>query len=122
MIFDPGSYESTVFEALLDARREHGGGKLAIEDADNQKLTYDRLVLASLVLGGRLTKGTRKGETVGVLLPNVAGLAVTFFALNGFGRVPALLNFTAGQRNIVSAAKTVLLHTVVTSRRFVDAA
>lgn len=122
MSFDPASCETTVFEALLDARRKHGGNKLVVEDADKQALTYDRLVLASLILGSKLTKGTQRGETIGVLLPNVAGLAVTFFALNGFGRVPALLNFTAGQRNIVSAVKTALLHTVVTSRRFVDAA
>ena len=105
-----------------DARQRHGGSKLAIEDADKQKLDYNRLLLGSLVLGGRLTAGTQKGETIGVLLPNVAWLAVTFFALNAFGRVPALLNFTAGLRNIVSAAKTTLLHTVVTARRFVDAA
>jgi acyl-[acyl-carrier-protein]-phospholipid O-acyltransferase/long-chain-fatty-acid--[acyl-carrier-protein] ligase len=122
MMFDPKSCDTTVFEALLDARQRHGGSKLAIEDADKQKLDYNRLLLGSLVLGGRLTAGTQKGETIGVLLPNVAGLAVTFFALNAFGRVPALLNFTAGLRNIVSAAKTTLLHTVVTARRFVDAA
>lgn len=122
MKFDPKSCETTVFEALLDARRIHGSQKVIVEDADRQALTYDRLVLGSLVLGSRLVAGTSRGESVGVLLPNVSGLVVTFFALNAFGRVPALLNFTAGQRNIVSAAKTALLHTVVTSRRFVDAA
>lgn len=122
MKFDPKSCECTVFEALLDARERFGGSKVAIEDADKQKLDYNKLLLGSLVLGGRLTAGTRRGETIGVLLPNVAGLAVTFFALNAYGRVPALLNFTAGLRNIMSASKTTLLHTVVTARRFVDAA
>lgn len=122
MPLDPRSYDTTVFEALLDARRRHGGSKLAVEDSEGQKLDYDRLVLGSLVLGGKLINGTRPGETVGVLLPNVAGLPVAILALNAFGRVPALLNFTAGQRNIVSAAKTALLHTVVTARRFVEAA
>ena len=122
MKFDPKSRDLTVFEALLDARDQFGSGKVVIEDADKQVLDYNKLVLGSLVLGGRLTAGTGQGETVGVLLPNVAGLAVTFFALNAYGRVPALLNFTAGLRNIVSAAKTTMLHTVVTARRFVDAA
>ncbi len=122
MTFDPQNCATTVFEALLDAGAQHGRSKVVVEDADKQLLTYDRLVLGSLVLGGKLTSGTRRGETIGVLLPNVAGMAVTFFALNAFGRVPALLNFTAGQRNIVSAAKTAVLHTVVTARRFVDAA
>ena len=95
MMIDPKSCDTTVFEALLDARERFGGSKVAIEDADKQKLDYNRLLLGSLVLGGRLTAGTRRGETIGVLLPNVAGLAVTFFALNAYGRVPALLNFTA---------------------------
>ncbi len=112
----------TLFEALLDARRRFGGKRIAIEDAERTKLSYDRLVIGSLVLGSRLTAGTRPMETVGVLLPNVAGLAVTLFALNAFGRVAALLNFTAGARNITSAVKTGIIETVVTSRRFVDAA
>lgn len=122
MSFDPKSCETTVFEALLDARSEHGGARTAVEDSEKQSLTYDRLIVGSLVLGAKLTEGTRTGETIGVLLPNVAGMAVTFFALNAFGRVPALLNFTAGQRNIVSAAKTAVLHRIVTARRFVEAA
>jgi len=122
MAFDPNSCRTTVFEALLDARALHGGGKVVVEDSEKQTLTYDRLVVGSLVLGSKLAAGTRTGETIGELLPNVAGMAVTFFALNAFGRVPALLNFTAGQRNIVSAAKTAVLHRVVTSRRFVEAA
>lgn len=122
MSFDPHSSATTVFEALLAARAEHGGDKIVVEDSEKQTLTYDRLILGSLVLGSKLSAGTRRSETVGVLLPNVAGMAVTFFALNAFGRVPALLNFTAGQRNVVSAAKTAVLHTVVTSRRFVEAA
>ncbi|KUO55349.1 MAG: hypothetical protein APF80_05095 [Alphaproteobacteria bacterium BRH_c36] len=122
MTFDSRTCQTTVFEALLEARSRHGGSKLAVEDADRQRLTYDRLILGSLVLGSKLTAGTGRGETVGVLLPNVAGMAVTFFALNAFGRVPAILNFTAGQRNVVSAAKTALLHTVVTARRFIEAA
>ncbi|MEQ8825505.1 MAG: AMP-binding protein [Filomicrobium sp.] len=122
MEFDPKSCETTVFDALLDARRRHGGQKVIVEDSEKQALTYDRLVLGSLVLGSKVVAGTTHGETVGVLLPNVSGLVVTFFALHAFGRVPAMLNFSAGQRNIVSSAKTALLHTVVTSRRFVDAA
>ncbi|MDX2289839.1 MAG: AMP-binding protein [Hyphomicrobiaceae bacterium] len=113
---------TTLFEALLDARRRFGGKRIALEDAERTRLTYDRLVVGSLVLGARLVVGTRPMETVGVMLPNVAGLPVTVFALNAFGRVAALLNFTAGARNITSAVKTGLVATVITSRRFVDAA
>ncbi len=113
--------EITLFEALLKARAKHGGSKVIVEDSERQSLTYDRLILGSLVLGAELTRRTKTGEAIGVLLPNVTGLVVTILALNAHARVPALLNFTAGPRNISSAVKTALVKTVVTSRRFVEA-
>jgi acyl-[acyl-carrier-protein]-phospholipid O-acyltransferase/long-chain-fatty-acid--[acyl-carrier-protein] ligase len=57
-----------------------------------------------------------------VLLPNVNGAVVTLFGLSAFGRVPAMLNFTAGAKNLKSAARTAALKLLVTSRRFVDTA
>lgn len=119
--FDPISARTTLFAALLDAKRRHGAAKVVLEDAERQTLTYGRLVLGSLVLGGKLAGLTRPGQAVGVLLPNVNGLAVTVFGLNAFGRVAAMLNFTAGARNLISAVKTGLVETVVTSRRFIRA-
>ena len=60
---------------------------------------------AALVLGRKLAGLTRAREHVGVLLPNVQGLAVTLFGLNAFGRVPAFLNFTAGLKNLKAACE-----------------
>jgi acyl-[acyl-carrier-protein]-phospholipid O-acyltransferase/long-chain-fatty-acid--[acyl-carrier-protein] ligase len=57
-----------------------------------------------------------------VLLPSAQGTIVTLFGLNAYGRVPAMLNFTAGLRNLKAACETAGLGTVVTSRRFVEAA
>lgn len=114
--------DTTLFSALLEARRQHGGKTIAVEDADGQKLSYDRLVLACLVLGDQLCRGSRRGETIGLLLPNVGGLVIALLGLNAFGRVAALLNFTAGSRNLHSAIDTALIRTVVTSRRFVKVA
>ncbi len=39
------------------------------------------------------------------MLPTGAGAVITFFAVNAYGRVPAMLNFTAGSRNIKAALK-----------------
>ncbi len=63
---------------------------------------------------------TKPRENVGVLLPNVQGLAVALFGLNAFGRVPALLNFTAGTKNLKAACEVARIDTIVTSRRFVE--
>jgi len=120
--FDPEDSRKTLFAALLAAAAQHGGRQHAIEDAERQPMSYRSLVLASLVLGGKLAGRTRRGENVGVMLPNVLALPVTLFGLNAFGRVAALLNFTAGVPNLCSALKTAVVRTIVTSRRFIETA
>ncbi|HMA13810.1 MAG TPA: AMP-binding protein, partial [Kiloniellaceae bacterium] len=112
----------TLFQALLESRAIHGAKKAALEDIERKPLGYGRLVTGALVLGRRMTKDTRRGEVVGLMLPNAAGAAVSFFALSAYGRVPAMLNFTAGSANLISACDAAEIATVYTSRRFVEQA
>lgn len=122
MIFDTSDIDRTLFAALCDARSLHGGKTMVVEDVKREPLTYDRLILAAELLGRRLAKGTVEGEAVGLLLPNVTGVAVAFFALQSQGRVPAMLNFTVGLANMRSACSTAQIRTIVTARAFVDQA
>ena len=55
-----------------------------------------------------------------MLLPSSSGGVVTFFALHAFGRIPAMLNFTAGLRNLRAAVKLAGVKRVLTSHRFVE--
>jgi acyl-[acyl-carrier-protein]-phospholipid O-acyltransferase/long-chain-fatty-acid--[acyl-carrier-protein] ligase len=110
----------SLFGALLAARAAHGGNRLILADPGTPPLSYDRLVAASLVLGRRLAHATAKGEIVGLLLPNSVGAAAAFFALTANGRVPAMLNYSAGADAVLSASRTASLKVVVTSRRFVE--
>ena len=110
----------TLWSALLDAMSQHGKTKIIIEDPERMPLTYGRLVLGALVLGAKLRDMTNTAERVGVFLPNVQGIAVTVFGLTAFGRVPAMLNFTAGVKNLRAACEVGGIRTIVTSRRFVD--
>lgn len=118
----PYSIDQSLFAALLAAAGKHGKSKPVLEDAERQPLTYGRLILGSLVLGAKLAQETQRTETVGVLLPNVNAMPVTLFGLNAFGRIAALLNFTAGPKNLASAVRTAVVSTVVSSRRFVEQA
>lgn len=120
--FDPSPAGATLFAALLAARNRHGADKDILEDVERKPLTYRRLVLGAWIIGDKLADQTRKGEAVGVLLPNVNGLMLTLFGLNAFGRVAALLNFTAGTRNLKAAIETAEIRMLVTSRRFVGTA
>lgn len=120
--FDPEASRMTLFSALLRSAARNGADRAAVEDVERNPLTYRRLVQGSMVLGRKLAAITRRGENVGVMLPNVTALPLTLFALNAFGRVVAMLNFTAGVRNLKSAVKAAAVRTVITSRKFIETA
>lgn len=116
---DPAFWNRSLFQALLDASRTYGPDTPAVEDQDRQPLSRKRLILAAAVLGRKLAAVTDPGEAVGVLLPNVNGAAVTFFALQAYGRVPAMLNFSTGLKNLEAACIAAGIRTIVTSGLFI---
>jgi acyl-[acyl-carrier-protein]-phospholipid O-acyltransferase/long-chain-fatty-acid--[acyl-carrier-protein] ligase len=118
--FDLPRAQKPLFHALLEARGTHGGKRIAIVDGDERRLSYDEIVRASLALGSALRKGTRPGEAVGIMLPSGAGAIVAFFALSAYGRVPAMLNFTAGAAAIRAAMHMARVGRIVTARRFIE--
>ncbi|MBV9063616.1 MAG: AMP-binding protein, partial [Alphaproteobacteria bacterium] len=120
--FDITRAEKSIFDALIGARAQYGGKRVAIVDGDERVFSYDDLVRMSLALGHALKKGTRPGEAVGVMLPTSAGAVLTFFAIGAFGRVPAMLNFTAGAAGLKSALRIAKARRVLTARRFVEIA
>ena len=120
--FDPATARRTVFQALVEARREHGGGTMALVDGDERSFTYDQIILASFALGSALKKGTLAGECVCVMLPTGAAAALSFFALSAFGRIPTMLNFTSGLAGLRSALCTAKVKRVITARRLVEVA
>ena len=119
-VFQPGDARKPVFHALLEARDTFGGSKPALVDGDGRVLTYDEIIRAAFVLGDALKKGTRAGENVGLLLPTGAGAVIAFFALSAYGRVPTMLNFTAGEAGLKSALKTAQVKHVITAHRFIE--
>lgn len=120
--FDARGARITLFHALLQAVKRHGKERIALEDPQRQPISYGRLVLGALVLGRKLSGLTAPGDRVGLMLPNVQGMAVALLGLSAYGRVPALLNFTSGVKNLKAAAKLADLALIVTSRRFVEQA
>jgi acyl-[acyl-carrier-protein]-phospholipid O-acyltransferase / long-chain-fatty-acid--[acyl-carrier-protein] ligase len=120
--FEPNDGERSVFDALLEAKSRYGGGKPILEDQERNPLSYTDLIRAAFALSRKLAAITEKGERVGVMLPASAGVVVTFFALHAVGRTPAMLNFTAGLRNLRAACELAGIKRVLTSRRFIEQA
>jgi acyl-[acyl-carrier-protein]-phospholipid O-acyltransferase/long-chain-fatty-acid--[acyl-carrier-protein] ligase len=118
--FDARDGQKALFDALIDARDKYGAKKPILEDQDRNPLTYTDLIRASFALGRKIAAITQPGEHVGVLLPSGAGSVVTFFALHAFGRVPTMLNFTAGLRNIKAACRLARVKRVLTAHKFIE--
>ncbi|MEQ1714811.1 MAG: acyl-[ACP]--phospholipid O-acyltransferase [Hyphomicrobium sp.] len=112
--------DMTLFEALVLAKETRDTGRPAIEDPLGSALSYKKLITGAQVLGAKIAPLAPVGASVGVLLPNSAGVAVTFFALQTIGRVAAMLNFTAGPANVAAACKAAKIEVVLTSRVFVE--
>ncbi len=113
---------TTLWQTLCRAARRYGRGRLMLTDAMGKSATYGQLLTRSLILGGVLAKQSQPGARVGLLLPSSIAATTTFFALQAIGRIPALLNFTAGSGPVRSACRTARLQTVYTSRLFVKKA
>ncbi|MGI9410401.1 MAG: acyl-[ACP]--phospholipid O-acyltransferase, partial [Hyphomicrobiaceae bacterium] len=112
--------DRTLFEAVVDARHTYDTGKAIVADPLRTELGYSKLITGAQVLGRKLAPLSSVGDNVGVLLPNTAAVAVTFFALQSTGRVPAMLNFTAGSGNLLAACEAAEVKLVLTSRAFVE--
>jgi len=118
--FDLPRAQKPLFHALIEARDRFGHKRTAIVDGDERQLSYEEIVRASLALGSALRKGTRAGEAVGIMLPSGAAAVIAFFAVSAYGRVPAMLNFTAGASAIRAAMHMAKVKRIVTARRFVE--
>ncbi|HVY58066.1 MAG TPA: acyl-[ACP]--phospholipid O-acyltransferase [Xanthobacteraceae bacterium] len=122
LVFRTTSTDRTIVEALIEAAAAHGRKRLAIEDPVSGALSYKRVLLGTAILGRKLMPLAKPGEAVGVMLPNANGAAVAVFALMSAGRIPAMINFSAGVANIRAACRAARLSIIVTSHTFVEKA
>ena len=112
----------TLYGALCDAIEQHGRARRVVEDIKQVEYSYGDLLKASLALGRLAGRLTRAGERVGLLLPNMMPTLALFLGLLATRRVPAMLNYTAGVDGMQAACDAAEIHTIITSRAFVEQA
>ncbi|TIT74869.1 MAG: hypothetical protein E5W45_09475, partial [Mesorhizobium sp.] len=96
--------------------------ELAVQDPVTGSLSYGKLLTAAAVLGEKFEHLYASQQTIGIMLPNANGACATLLGVMSAGKVPAMINFTAGAANILSACKAAEVRTVLTSRAFVEQA
>ena len=109
----------TVVDRVIRTAKERELKSLALEDPISGSLSYGKLLTGTSVLGRALLKRLPDETNVGVMLPNANGTVVTTLALMSAGLVPAMINFTAGSKNVLSACEATCVRKILTSRAFV---
>lgn len=112
--------KTTLFEALLDAKTRYGSSSACIKDVSFVEDNYRGLIKKILGVSRIIEKLSSDGERIGLLLPNATITAAAIFGCSLRGRVPAMLNYTAGAKGISSALKGAEIKTIVTSRQFLE--
>jgi acyl-[acyl-carrier-protein]-phospholipid O-acyltransferase/long-chain-fatty-acid--[acyl-carrier-protein] ligase len=122
MMLTSSAYQKPLFYSLLEASEIYGSWHIIAEDIRREPIRYSKLLTGAFVLGNEVARVSTIGENIGILLPNTIAVAVLFFGLQAYGRVPAMLNFSSGAKNILAACKIAKVSQVYTSREFIEKA
>lgn len=119
--------KETLFQRLLRVKDLYGKKAPIMLDKDQlldrkvPPLNYNDFLLRTVGLGKLMTKISKEGDILGVLLPNVAITPALIFGLNLFKRTPAMLNYTLGSQGLQLACETATIKKIITSRAFLEA-
>ncbi len=107
----------TIGEVFARLARERPG-KCVVADGTSGARTLGDLAMGAKLLGDRLAK--LPGKTLGIMLPASVGATATYLAALRAGKVPAMLNWTVGERNLRHCLDVAGVERVVTARRLID--
>ena len=120
----------TILDAVIDSAQLYGMKQIVFGDGE-KNLTYRKLLGGAFAMAGPIGALSAKDsqddsnspmQCIGVMLPTSLAAVVTFFATHAIGLTPAMLNFTAGASNVLSACRAAKIRRVLTSRRLAEAA
>lgn len=95
-------------------------GKIAVHDiASERELTYERMLIVSLILAKRFKK--IKTQYVGVMIPTSAGCMLANLGLLMAGKIPVMINYATGAiENSIYAQDKCSFKNILTSKKLLE--
>lgn len=106
-------------QAFVEAMKVHGKKYIIAEDQERKCVDYYTILLKANVLGRAVARLTRGETRLGFMLPSSLAGIVTFLGFHLTGKIPVMINFTAGAYSVVGGCQTLGLKTVISSRKFI---
>ena len=122
MTFD--SYDKTqpLFKTIARSMKMAGRFKNIMEDTARKPMKFMAVFLKAFVLGRLMNKVISDEKYVGLMMPTSGGCALAFLGLQAFGKVPCMINFTSGPKQVLATCQTVGLKTIITAKKVVQLA
>ncbi|MDD3467183.1 MAG: AMP-binding protein [Campylobacterales bacterium] len=98
------------------------GDKNFVEDHNLTEASYSGVLRIANAAGIILNRYTAQKEVIGLILPNIIPTLGIILGITKEGRIPAMLNYTSGLKNIRLCCNSVNMKSIVTSRIFLEKA
>jgi len=108
---------STITEVFLNQAKRNPS-KLIIADQVSGEKTYSDLIAAIMVLKPLIK--ALPGSYIGIMLPASVGATTVYLATLFAGKIPVMVNWTVGPRNMVHLLKLIGVKKVLTANALVD--
>ncbi|MBK9548822.1 MAG: AMP-binding protein [Gemmatimonadetes bacterium] len=104
---------------FLRTAKVYAGKTAIIDRATGTRLTYERALIASLILSEKFSDEAE--GFLGIMLPTSAGCVLSILGCLMAGRTPVMINYSTGAAaNCVYAQKKCAFKTVITSRALLE--
>ncbi len=120
--FESNNYNTTVISGIIHGMRLTSPRKKILEDVSRKQVSYYELFMKSFIIGGFINRKAKQDEIIGLIFPTSAAGVMSFMGTSLYGKIPAMINFSAAPGQVISACKTANVKKVVTAHKIVEMA
>ncbi|MDL1963990.1 MAG: AMP-binding protein, partial [Deltaproteobacteria bacterium] len=108
---------STITEVFLNQARQNPSGFIIADQVSGEK-TYRDLIAAIMVLSPLIK--ALPDKHIGIMLPASAGAVIVYLSTLFAGKIPVMVNWTVGSRNMVYSLNAIGVNKILTAQTLVN--